>query len=155
MIVWSVLIGLMVLLYQLRCPLLTIDYGTHYWLVVLGLLCLGGATVLWTQHRRQLGLKTMLGVPELDPEGQAVALLTEGIYARIRHPRYVEMALSLLAYALIANYLAGYILVILFLIGIYAVVLLEERELRARFGVEYEAYCRQVPRFLPREWLRF
>jgi protein-S-isoprenylcysteine O-methyltransferase Ste14 len=26
---------------------------------------------------------------------------------------------------------------------------LEEREMRARFGAAYEAYCRRVPRFLP------
>jgi protein-S-isoprenylcysteine O-methyltransferase Ste14 len=28
-------------------------------------------------------------------------------------------------------------------------VLLEERELRDRFGAEYEEYCRQVPRWIP------
>jgi len=28
--------------------------------------------------------------------------------------------------------------------------MLEERELRERFGAEYDAYCRRVPRFLPR-----
>jgi len=29
-------------------------------------------------------------------------------------------------------------------------VLMEERELRDRFRAEYEEYCRQVPRYLPR-----
>jgi protein-S-isoprenylcysteine O-methyltransferase Ste14 len=28
-------------------------------------------------------------------------------------------------------------------------VLLEERELRDRFGAEYDAYCRRVARYLP------
>jgi protein-S-isoprenylcysteine O-methyltransferase Ste14 len=36
----------------------------------------------------------------------------------------------------------------------YAVVVVEERELRERFGLAYEEYCRQVPRFVPklRSW---
>jgi protein-S-isoprenylcysteine O-methyltransferase Ste14 len=29
------------------------------------------------------------------------------------------------------------------------VVLLEERELRDRFGAEYDEYCRRVPRYIP------
>jgi protein-S-isoprenylcysteine O-methyltransferase Ste14 len=29
-------------------------------------------------------------------------------------------------------------------------VLLEERELRDRFGAEYEEYCRRVPRYIPK-----
>jgi len=32
---------------------------------------------------------------------------------------------------------------------VFLIVQLEERELRERFGTEYEAYCRRVPRFVP------
>ena len=32
----------------------------------------------------------------------------------------------------------------------HLIAVLEERELRDRFGEEYEAYCRKVSRFLPR-----
>jgi protein-S-isoprenylcysteine O-methyltransferase Ste14 len=37
--------------------------------------------------------------------------------------------------------------------GIYLIVLLEERELRDRFGRAYEEYCQGVPCFFPR-WRR-
>ena len=58
-------------------------------------------------------------------------------------------ALALLGWALIANYLAPYGVVALGTVTIYGVVLLEEKELRDRFGKEYEDYCRCVPRFFP------
>ena len=37
---------------------------------------------------------------------------------------------------------------------LHLVVVLEERELRQRFGAAYDAYARQVPRYLPRAWVR-
>jgi protein-S-isoprenylcysteine O-methyltransferase Ste14 len=52
--------------------------------------------------------------------------------------------------ALIANYLALYLVVALWLPGLYFIVLLEEKELRDRFGPAYDEYCRRVPRFIPR-----
>lgn len=55
-------------------------------------------------------------------------------------------------YSLVANYLALYALLLLSLPTLYLVVILEERELRDRFGAEYTAYCREVPRFLPKSW---
>jgi protein-S-isoprenylcysteine O-methyltransferase Ste14 len=32
----------------------------------------------------------------------------------------------------------------------YCLVLIEERELRGRYGAEYDAYCSRVPRFIPK-----
>jgi protein-S-isoprenylcysteine O-methyltransferase Ste14 len=34
--------------------------------------------------------------------------------------------------------------------AIHLVVLLEEPELRERFGAEYEEYCGRVPRYIPK-----
>lgn len=49
-----------------------------------------------------------------------------------------------------ANYPAVYLAWLLWIPGVYVTVLFEERELRQRFGAEYEEYCREVPRFIPR-----
>jgi len=86
----------------------------------------------------------------VSPQKYPGKLLTDGIFARIRHPRYVEILLAVLTYALFSNYLASYLMFLFGLPMIYLIVLLEERELRQRFGAEYEAYCRRVPRFIPR-----
>jgi hypothetical protein len=49
----------------------------------------------------------------------------------------------------IANHAGTWLLWALCFPGIHLVVLLEERELRDRFGAEYDAYCRRVARYLP------
>ncbi len=56
----------------------------------------------------------------------------------------------MLGYAFIANYLGMDILFALTVPAIYFIVVLEERELRDRFGSTYEEYSRRVPRFFPR-----
>jgi protein-S-isoprenylcysteine O-methyltransferase Ste14 len=94
-----------------------------------------------------------MGLPELAPERYSPTFVTEGLYTWMRHPRYVQVALALLGYAFIANYLALYGVVALWLPGIYVIALLEERELRNRFGAAYDEYCRRVPQFVPR-WPR-
>jgi protein-S-isoprenylcysteine O-methyltransferase Ste14 len=94
--------------------------------------------------------RVLVGLPELAPERYPQGLITTGLYARLRHPRYVQVALALLGYALIANYLAGYLVFAAWLLVMYPLVVLEERELRQRFGEAYDAYCRQAPRFIPR-----
>lgn len=147
-----VLIAL-VLLVSLRRSLLAVEFGTNYPLMALGLLCLIGGAVMVVKVKKHLTTKIQLGVPEYSPKSHPGRLLTEGIYSKIRHPRYVELGLGLLGYAFVANYLATYILFLLYLPVIYLVVLVEERELRERFGKEYDDYCRRVPRFVPR-WRR-
>ena len=72
--------------------------------------------------------------------------------AHTRNPRYLDIIIGLAGWSLIINFPAIYWLFIGSTVGLYAVVLLEERELRTRFGEPYDEYCRAVPRFVPRSW---
>ncbi len=106
--------------------------------------------ILSKKGRKHLTFGILSGLPELSKEQYPGTLLTEGIYAKIRHPRYVEVFLAVLAYAFAANYLAPYVLALVSVPAIYLIVILEERELKKRFGEAYEEYGRRVPRFIPR-----
>ena len=142
--------ALMVAVFQSRGYLLGKEYGTNYLLIGLGIACLVCAGMIARRRRKHLTARVLAGLPELSSNPQSQKLLTEGIYSRIRHPRYVELMLWLLGYALIANYLTLYIAVLVSLPVLYLIVLLEEKELRDRFGSEYEEYSSRVPRFIPR-----
>lgn len=137
-------------LFRWRDRLLSVEYGTRWPLVGLGVACFAAAVTIALQRRRMLTFAVLAGLPELSPEKHPRKLLQEGIYARIRHPRYVELLLWLAAYSLIANHLAAYVVALLSIPGIWLVVVLEERELHERFGEEWVDYSRRVPRFVPR-----
>jgi len=147
----AVMVAGMVGLWFLRESLLGPDLGTSWPLVALGV-ALGVVGIRIARARKKyLTFRILVGVPEFASaeEGQGT-LLTEGPYARIRHPRYVEVMVFTFAYAFIANYVGVYILAVAILPALHLVVLLEERELRHRFGGEYELYRARVPRYIPR-----
>ena len=133
----------------LRDAILAIDFGTNYFLMALAAVPVALAIAIHLGYRKYLTLPILVGIPELT-NNQTGVLLTEGIYARIRHPRYVESILWILGYALFTNYLTLYVAFLLMLPIIHAIVLLEEKELKKRFGSAYEEYCRHVPRYIPR-----
>jgi protein-S-isoprenylcysteine O-methyltransferase Ste14 len=95
-------------------------------------------------------MRILMGMPELAGEGGPGRLLCEGIYARIRHPRYIEIGLALLFDAMFTNFLASWVILAAGVPVLLAIIHIEERELRDRFGEEYVRYCERVPRFLPR-----
>ena len=137
-------------LFRWRDRLLSVDYGTRWPLVGLAVACLAGAVTIALKRRRLLTFAVLAGLPELSPEKYPPKLLQEGLYARVRHPRYVELMMWLAGYSLIANHLAAYVVTLLSIPGIWLVVVMEERELRERFGEAWVEYSRRVPRFVPR-----
>ena len=136
--------------YALREPLLAVHFGTKEVLWPAAVFLLGLSLYLEVQCRKQLKLKTLLGIPELAPDGRSGQLVTEGIYGRMRHPRYVAGWLGIAGVALFTNYLAVYVIAVVMIPALYLVVVFEERELTDRFGLEYGLYTQKVPRFIPR-----
>ena len=141
--------GSVVGLFAVRDALVLTDLGTSWIMVGVAAALIIPAIWLAILRAKYLSFGILAGVPELDADGSGGKLLNQGIYAVIRHPRYVEIALGTLAYAAFANYLGGYILALLTIPGIHAVVVMEEKELAERFGEEYEAYRAGVPRYIP------
>lgn len=137
-------------LFQVRRPLLAVEFGTHGWVLALAVAVLALSAWLRRRLHRHFSVGQLLGFPELAPARYPPRLVTDGLHARVRHPRYLQYLLVVGGWALVANYLATYVLFALMIPAVWLVVVLEERELRARFGPAYEDYCRQVPRFLPR-----
>jgi protein-S-isoprenylcysteine O-methyltransferase Ste14 len=128
--------------------LLSLDWGTSVFTIVPGLVLVTVAAVLRWRWRRHLTMRVLFGAPEVGA-GSPGKLLTDGIYARIRHPRYAEVVLAFLGYSLISNYPAAYAATALIAGQIAALIPLEERELAGRFGAPYEEYRRRVPALIP------
>jgi protein-S-isoprenylcysteine O-methyltransferase Ste14 len=99
---------------------------------------------------------TGLGTPApFDPPRK---LVVSGFYRYVRNPMYLGAILFIIGEtALFGSVRIGLAYVLIF--GVCAalfVALYEEPTLRAKFGLEYETYCRNVPRLIPRltPWAR-
>jgi protein-S-isoprenylcysteine O-methyltransferase Ste14 len=149
-IVGTGMIASFVLLYRFRDPLLGRDFGTRWALVVPGITLYGLAIVLEIRLRKHLTFRTLAGVPELAQEAGEGKLLDQGIYARVRHPRYVAFLIAIAGFALFSNFAGMYVLAVLCVPAILLVARIEERELANRFGDRYLDYRKRVPAFFPR-----
>jgi len=82
-------------------------------------------------------------------EGHAV--VSNGVYARIRNPMYAAIWISRLAQPLlIHNCIAGFLVVPAFAAMWFIGVPNEEAMMRQRFGGEWDACCHRAGRLLPR-----
>jgi len=78
------------------------------------------------------------------------ALVTSGPFAWCRNPLYVGNYLVSLGFALMSGRWEAILVVLALCTATQApTVACEEHYLRERFGAQFEAYCRRVPRWLP------
>jgi protein-S-isoprenylcysteine O-methyltransferase Ste14 len=93
-------------------------------------------------------LRARTTINPLNP-GKASALVAGGIYRFTRNPMYLGMVTLLLAWAVYLSNVAALAGLALFVAYINRFQIEpEERALRARFGQEFDAYCRRVRRWI-------
>lgn len=121
---------------------------TPVWPVILGIICLiiGLCLVVST-----VKFFLTVGKGTLAPWDPTQKLVVSGPYAYVRNPMITGVVLILLAESLIFYSSALCIWAIVFAcVNIIYFILSEEPGLRKRFGKEYEEYCKNVPRIVPR-----
>ncbi|MEW6306574.1 MAG: protein-S-isoprenylcysteine O-methyltransferase [Verrucomicrobiota bacterium] len=140
--------GFLIPLLYVFTPLLSFaDYSLPLWVgVTATVLLLAGDWLFWRAHK-DLGTNWS---PTLEIRDQH-RLVTQGIYAHIRHPMYSSIWLLVLAQAMILpNYLAGFTGLIPFALLYFLRVGKEEQMMLAEFGAEYEQYLQRTGRLLPK-----
>ena len=145
-IILAPVIALGLISYHYRIWLLGADLGMHWsLLVIVGLLWVT-TTVIEAITWRELNIATLVGVPEVSTaERSKGKLLRDGAYRVVRHPRYANAAVGVIANALLINHVGLYImLAVVFPLGM-VMLWFEERDLVDRFGDEYRQYQRDVP----------
>lgn len=87
----------------------------------------------------------------LAPFDEPRKLVVQGLYRYVRNPMYVGVMLILVGEALFFRSSDLLLYTIFFFVAFNVVVMrYEEPRLRFKFGVEYERYCQQVGRWIPR-----
>ncbi len=77
-------------------------------------------------------------------------LAVTGPYARTRNPLYLGSAILAAGFVVASHsWIAGLLVSLYFGIFYYAVMRNEERDLRMRFGPDFDAYASRVPLFFP------
>jgi protein-S-isoprenylcysteine O-methyltransferase Ste14 len=121
------------------------SFGVLRWLALP--LWLGGTTgMLWCAY--DFTFKGRGTPAPIDPPKE---LVVSGLYRFVRNPMYVSGTIILLGHVFWSPSLPLLIAPLLFLLATHLfIILYEEPTLRKKFGVVYEQYCRDVPRWIPR-----
>ncbi len=95
--------------------------------------------------------RTGRGTPA--PMAPPQRLVVAGFYRYVRNPMYLGFFTGWLGLWIVfgrASILATALVDLVILCVIFFVLLYEEPTLRKKFGADYDEYCRNVPRWLPR-----
>jgi protein-S-isoprenylcysteine O-methyltransferase Ste14 len=107
------------------------------------------AVAIFITASRQMPWRTLVGLPEFEPDKNRQPVLRSGIYARTRNPIYLGHWLLVFSAAALTNYAANWVGFVLDCIVLPLLIRAEERELLARYGRDFAEYMQRVPRFFP------
>jgi protein-S-isoprenylcysteine O-methyltransferase Ste14 len=125
-----------------RHDLWTLDGDGVRWLGV-AMFAAGGVLRVWPVF--VLG-RRFSGLVAIQPGHR---LVTDGIYAIIRHPSYLGLQVNALGWALAFRAGAGVVLAALMLVPLLARIRAEEALLHAHFGAAYDAWRARTWRLVP------
>jgi protein-S-isoprenylcysteine O-methyltransferase Ste14 len=118
-------------------------YAALRWLAAL---CVVMSLALTVKCWRRMGSDWRMAVSET----QKSALITDGLYARVRHPIYALQMLLMLCSVLIVPTVPMIVVAIVHLSLMNLKARNEERHLLKVHGAQYQAYLARTGRFLPR-----
>ncbi len=121
-------------------------YNNHR--ALLGLTLLTASAISGIASLKALSFKTLMALPEINPDKTPSRLVSRGIYKYVRHPRYLEFILEILGLAILSGLAINFLLLLYFVPMIYWAARLEEKELIGRFGEEYLEYKQKTRMFL-------
>jgi len=129
----------------------------HLWVVVFG-----GSTLAWAAV---MGLSLVLmitGYLLLSKGWTQIhaargGLVTDGIYAYVRHPQYTGLFFVIIGFLVQWPTLLTVLMAPVMLYAYVHLARVEERRAEAEFGEEYKEYVRNTPAFFPptKQWLAF
>ncbi len=131
-------------LYRFRLELFRRDGLT--WLALVGLILIAVDIFTLSRSEAVLGGRRIVGHSELAGNRELIA---RGLYARVRHPRYLGMMAGVLGACFIVASPPLWSVGLLWLVLALVTIRAEERELRSRLGPAYAAYAERVPALLP------
>lgn len=115
----------------------------------------GGSTVIWIAVMLVTTALFWLGITVMEKGWRQIhqtkgALVTDGIYARIRHPQYTGMFMIVGALLIQWPTLLSLLMAPILVVAYVRLARREEREMEAQFGQAYAEYRRQTPAFIPK-----
>ena len=119
-------------------------------MIVVGTITFSIALAIAFKANKVISLRTVIGLPELEPGKNPQPLITTGIYARTRNPVYLVHWLLLLSSAAITGFASNWAVFLIDCAVLPLMIGAEERELLNRYGAEFADYMRRVPRFFPK-----
>lgn len=115
-----------------------------------GLIAFFLALVFGWEASKIIPLRTLVGLPELEPHKNKQPLMNTGIYAKTRNPIYFAHWLLVFSAAALTSFAANWVMFASDCVVLPLMIRTEERELLGRDGSEFADYMRRVPRFFPK-----